>query len=180
MNDFEVASAEHYGGLSPAVTGQLNEITHEIIRECREHRIRVRSRDFGVGPQRRTARRIGELRHTAATLFGNFRNWRHSDRRFSPKTLAARKIHAASPYYDVNWRRGVLHNPNWYRTADRRAAGVVSHDSSLRFLGDNSGRRLLSDWCYSEGLQATFLDDVLSWWDPGYAVVVVIEPISKS
>lgn len=98
-----------------------------------------------------------ELRRAAAAEFGAARRWRLTPKPFGLLVLARGSV--SSPYDDFKWPDQLVDHPFYFRRANRRAVGVVSH---LYGVPPD-----LAEQAAALGLAAEELDRGLSWYWPG-------------
>jgi hypothetical protein len=134
-----------------------------------------------VGETRRGARielgiEITALRRRLAQLFGERHGWRHSRADFAPAVLARRGLYDGHGRRLGSWPVSLIDHPYFFRTSDRRAAGLAAH-----LYGPSPAMRTeIALWAPRNRLRAVFPNDFPSWWVPGGTSLCVYLPAEEA
>jgi hypothetical protein len=107
------------------------------------------------------------LSYVLRERFAERHGWRYTQKGFSPKTLAYRRVSSASDFAEP-WPLSVADHAYYFRTPDRRAAAVAAH---LYWSPDR--REEAEAWAREVRLRVEFPIDFPSWWFPGHTELCV-------
>lgn len=118
---------------------------------------------------------ITALRHRLAQQFAERHGWRHSRAKFTPTVLARRGMWDGGGRGLETWPYHLIDHPYFFRTPDRRAAGLAAHLYGP--TPDTRGQIVV--WAAQNRLLATFPTDFPSWWAPGGTTLCVYIPAKE-
>ncbi len=122
-----------------------------------------------VAPSSSRMFKIESLRSRVIELFACSHGWKPSSRPFSPTVLARMRVWGRDEPYDATF----IDHPCYFRTPDRRAAGIAAH---LYDANQEHRRGEIRDWATRRGLEVCFPKDFPSWWVPGGTTLCIYRP----